>query len=214
MPKLSDPINIRGMEVKNRIGFPPMLTQSSDTNGCPTEKTFNAYETKARGGVGLITYEAVSPDPRFFGIGGNQANLSKDENIPAYKKLTDAVHKYGAKIGIQIAGGGLIEYTFFKLFNFDLEPIGPSKADLLNATSAFDLLAPNWADVIKKSGSVTRALDIEEIIKAEDLFAAGAKRAIQAGFDFVEIHSAHGTLHSSFLSPYLNKRTSIICAIF
>jgi len=205
MPKLSDPINIRGMEVKNRLAFPPMLTQSSDTNGCPTEKTLNAYETKARGGTGLITYEAVSPDPRFFGIGGNQANLSKDDNIAAYKKLTDEVHKYGAKIGIQLAGGGLIEFTFAKLFNFDLEPIGPSQTDLLHATSAFETLAPNWAT--KLGRSETRALNIEEIIKVEDQFAAGAKRAIQAGFDFVEVHSAHGTLHATFLSPYLNKRT-------
>jgi 2,4-dienoyl-CoA reductase-like NADH-dependent reductase (Old Yellow Enzyme family)/thioredoxin reductase len=205
MPKLSDPITIRGMEVKNRLAFPPMLTQSSDTKGRPLEKTVNAYVTKARGGVGLITYEAASPDPKFYGIGSGQANISKDENIESYKKITDEVHKYGTKIGLQMAGGGLIEYSFAKLFNVDLDPLGPSQTDLVHATSALNTLAPNWPTTLGRPE--TRAMDIEEIIKMEELFAAGAKRAIQAGFDFVEIHSAHGTLHSSFLSPYLNKRT-------
>ena len=207
MPKLSDPITIRGMEIKNRLAFPPMLTQSSDANGRPTEKTFNVYETKARGGAGLITTESFLVDPRALEFGGNSAILATDDNIPAFKKLTDKVHKYGTKIGVQFADAGLIGYFFAKMMNFEVEPIGPSKGDLLHATSAVDLMAPSWADEVKQNGAEIRAMDIEEIINVEDQFAAGAKRAIQAGFDFVEIHSAHGTLHASFLSPYLNKRT-------
>ena len=80
MPKLSDPITIRGMEVKNRIAYPPMLSMSSDANGSPTEKTFNVYETKARGGAGLITWEAASVEPVLFPQ-NTTSNISKDESI-------------------------------------------------------------------------------------------------------------------------------------
>ncbi|TFF97215.1 MAG: hypothetical protein EU540_09085, partial [Promethearchaeota archaeon] len=85
MPKLSDPITIRGIEFKNRLAFPPMLSMSSDNNGRPTDKTYNVYETKARGGAGFITYEAVSVGPIFLKERNVTANIGQDEDIPAYK---------------------------------------------------------------------------------------------------------------------------------
>ena len=207
MPKLSDPITIRGMEVKNRLAFPPMLSMSSDANGCPTEKTFNVYETKARGGAGLITYEAVGVEPVILSERNVSANIGKDDNIPIYKKVIDAVHKYGAKIGIQLADGGLIGFVLASIFGFKIEPRGPSTVDLLHLTSAYEVMVPSWPDILKQTGAICKEMSIEDIIRVEDLFAAGAKRAIQAGFDFIEIHSAHATLHSAFLAPYSNVRT-------
>ncbi len=207
MPKLSDPITIRGMEVKNRLGYPPMLTLSSDAKGCPTQRTYNAYEAKARGGVGLITSEAVSVEPTIFSEQNTSANIGRDENIPAYKKMADIVHKYGAKIGMQLADPGLIGFVLASLFNIDVVPIGPSKVDLLHLTSAYEIMLPTWSDTLKQTGAEVKVMSIEDIIRLEDLFAAGAKRAIQAGFDFVEIHSAHATGHSAFLAPYANIRT-------
>ncbi len=207
MPKLSDPITIRGMEFKNRLGFPPMLSMSSDVNGCPTEKTLNVYETKARGGAGLITYEAVSVEPDIFMERNVTANIGKDDNIPAYKKVTDAVHKYGAKFGMQLADGGLIGFVLASLFGAKIEPRGPSSVDLLHLTSAYETMVASWPDVLKQTGAICKEMSIQDIIELEDLFAAGAKRAIQAGFDFVEIHSAHATLHSAFMAPYANVRT-------
>jgi len=105
MPKISDSITIRDMEVKNRFGFPPMLTSSSDLEGCPTQRTITGYEVKARGGVGIMTYEAAQVDP--WAKGGGGANIGNDANIPAYKKLTDTIHKYGTKIGMQINKMGM-----------------------------------------------------------------------------------------------------------
>jgi len=207
MPKLSDPITIRGMEVKNRLAFPPMLSMSSDANGCPTEKSYNVYETKARGGAGLITYEAVSVEPVIFNAQNVTANIGKDDNILAYKKVTDAVHKYGAKIGIQLADGGLIGFALASIFGFKIEARGPSSVDLLHLTSAYETMVSSWPDTLKQTGAICKEMSIEDIIKVQDLFAAGAKRAIQAGFDFIEIHSAHATLHSAFLAPYSNVRT-------
>ena len=207
MIKLRDSITIRNMEVKNRFGFPPCLTNSSDEEGRPTQRSINGYEVKARGGVGIMTYEAAMVDSWAKGTGG--ANIGSDENIPAYKKLTDIVHKYGTKIGMQINKAGMIGFTFSALGDiFIPSNIGPSSIDVLHATSAYDLLLPTWwSDKIKTKNLKVRELSVNEISGIQDLYAAGAKRAIQAGFDYVMVHSAHGTLPCSFLSPYFNRRT-------
>ena len=207
MVKISDPITIRDMEVKNRFGFPPCLTNSSDAEGRPTHRTINGYEVKARGCVGIMTYEAAMVDPWAKGTGN--ANIGSDANIPAYKKLTDIIHKYNTKIGMQINKAGMIAYTFNALGDLFLPSnIGPSSIDLVHATSAYDLMFPTWwSDNVKTKNLKIKELSINEIIAIQDLYAAGAKRAIQAGFDYVMVHSAHGTLPCSFLSPYFNKRT-------
>jgi 2,4-dienoyl-CoA reductase-like NADH-dependent reductase (Old Yellow Enzyme family) len=207
MVRINEPIKIRDMEVKNRFGFPPCLTNSSDAEGRPTQRTINGYEVKARGGVGIITYEAAIVDQWAKGTGN--ANIGSDANIPAYKKLTDIIHGYGTKIGMQINKAGMIAYTFNALGGFYLPSnIGPSSIDLVHATSAYELMFPTWwSDTVKTKNLKIKELSVKEIIAIQDLYAAGAKRAIQAGFDYVMVHSAHGTLPCSFLSPYFNKRT-------
>ena len=206
MPKISDPITIRDMEVKNRFGYPPCLTYSSDAEGRPTQRSINGYEVKARGGVGIMTYEATMVDP--WAKGQGSANIGSDANIPAYKKLTDIIHKYNTKIGMQINKTGIIGYTFNALYDLFLPSnIGPSSIDLLDATSAFELMSPTWSDTVRSKDLKVKELSVNQISDIQDLFAAGAKRAIQAGFDYVMVHSAHGTLPCSFLSPYFNRRT-------
>ncbi|MHA2180697.1 MAG: oxidoreductase, partial [Promethearchaeota archaeon] len=135
MPKLSDPITIRGMTAKNRIGYPPMLTFSSDGTGAPSSRTFNVHRLKAQGGVGLITYENTGVDPM---TGMGSPSIGRDRVIPKFKELTDMVHGYGAKIGMQIGNGSLIGFAFANfLFNMNPgNPIGPSKVDLATATGA------------------------------------------------------------------------------
>ena len=82
MPTLKDPITIREMKVKNRWGLPPMLTFSSDPNGCPSDKSIMIYEQKARGGVGLITYEATSVDSEsVLGGGGAFSMFAAESNV-------------------------------------------------------------------------------------------------------------------------------------
>ena len=206
MPKLSDPITIRGMTAKNRIGYPPMLTFSSDGTGAPSPRTFNVHRLKAQGGVGLITYENTGVDPM---TGMGSPSIGRDRVIPRYKELTDMVHSYGAKIGMQIGNGSLIGFAFANfLFNMNPgNPIGPSKVDLAKATAAYTLYDSTWPDKIKNGNFEMQVLTKEQIIAIEDQFAEGAKRAIDAGFDYVDIHSGHGMLHASFLSPWINLRT-------
>lgn len=205
MPSISDPIIIRGMEVKNRFGFAPCLTSSSDAMGRPTQRTFNAYEVKARGGVGLITYEGTGVEPR--SIGGAGSNIGRVKNIPEYRKMTDMIHEYGVKCGVQLAEGGIITFAFAKAMNLYIQPFAPSKVDLYDATSAYKLLVPNWKEQIEKDNAEVKVMSVEDIHRVQDMFAAAAKNAIEAGFDFIEIHSAHGTLYHTFLSPFFNKRT-------
>ncbi|MFX1456474.1 MAG: FAD-dependent oxidoreductase [Promethearchaeota archaeon] len=205
MPRITDPITIRGMEIKNRLGYAPCLTSSSDMQGKPTQRTFNAYEVKARGGVGLITYEGTGVDPN--AMGGTGSNIGRVENIPDYKKMTDMIHKYGVKVGVQMAEGGIITYYFAKMMGLYIQPLGPSQVDLYNTVSAAKLMIPNWKELVEKDNAEMKVLTVDEMKGIQDMFAAGAKNAVKAGFDYVEIHSAHGTLYHSFLSPYLNKRT-------
>jgi 2,4-dienoyl-CoA reductase-like NADH-dependent reductase (Old Yellow Enzyme family) len=205
VPKLTDPITIRGMEVKNRLGFPPMLSFSSDEKGRPTEGTYMIYEQKARGGVGLITYEATSINTN--SLYGSGAYIGSDENIPAYKKMANILHKYNVKIGMQLADNGIIHIMPRLLLSLNTDIIGPSNIDLVYAASAYDLMIPSFSNTVKENGWEIRELDVNDIQQFQDDFATAAKRVIQAGFDFVEIHSAHATLHAAFLAPYYNKRT-------
>ena len=116
------------------------------------------------------------------------------------------VHGYGAKIGMQLANSSLIGFVFAKyLFNIkpNWNPFGPSKVDLAKATSAITLADPTWPDQMKDGNFEMQAFTKEQIIAIEDQFAEGARRAIEAGFDDVDIHSGHGTTHASFLTPWL-----------
>ena len=205
MPKLADPITIREMKIKNRLAYAPMLSMSYDAKGNPTKRTYNLYEVKARGGIGMITLESVSVSPVTTKL-NTTANLGNDDNIPAYKKMADLVHQYDVKIGIQLNLPGLIGFALAAVFNQYIEPIGPSKVDIIHATDAYELMFPAYRDIVEKNNYEIRELKVEEILAIEDLFAAAAKRAINAGFDFIEIHSGHGTLHAAFLAPYQNIR--------
>ncbi|KKN43246.1 hypothetical protein LCGC14_0705070 [marine sediment metagenome] len=209
MPKISDPITIRNMEVKNRFGFPPMVSSSHDSEGRPTERTFAQLEQKAKGGVGIMTYEASQLDTWLRGPGMTGPNIGRAENIPAFKKITDRIHMHNVKFGMQINKIGMIFFTLGALANFYGLPsnIGPSSIDLEHATSAWKLMVPTWPDTIKKKDLKIRELPIEEIEQIQDMYAAGAKNVIEAGFDYVEVHSGHGTLPQSFLTPYFNRRT-------
>ena len=204
MPRVTDTLKIRNMEIKNRLGFPPMMS-GSISNGIPGKNFYNVYEPIAKGGAGLITVEASSPDPMNTPI---TPCMGLDENIPAFKKFTDRIHEYDTKIGVQIASSGILGLMFIPLFGAAMPVVAPSSVDPIIASSALELVNPNWGKDLEKFGfKKIHALRKSEIVQVEDSFAAAAKRAIDSGFDYVEVHSAHGTLYHDFLSPYYNQRT-------
>ncbi|MHA1915742.1 MAG: oxidoreductase [Promethearchaeota archaeon] len=204
MARVTDSLKIRNMEIKNRLGFPPMMS-GSISNGIPGNNFYNVYEPIARGGAGLITVEASMPEPMNTPI---SPCFGLDENIPAFKKFTDKIHEYGAKIGAQLANGGILTLMFIAGAKFNMPVVAPSSVDPVIASSAFDLVNPKWREDLAKTGfKEIHAMTKQEIIATEDRFAAAGKRIIDAGFDYVEIHSCHGSLYHDFLSLYYNQRT-------
>jgi 2,4-dienoyl-CoA reductase-like NADH-dependent reductase (Old Yellow Enzyme family) len=183
MAGLFDPIEIKGLTLKNRIVLPPMETGTGTTDGQPTEKTIIHYVERAKGGAGLIIVEHtfVSPDGRFSKY---QLGLHTDENISAFKKLVKEIHKVGVPVALQINHAGLRG----SFASGEGKPLGPSDVPLPESN--------------EKPISLS-IIDIERIIKN---FADAAQRAFEAGFDAVEIHGAHGFLLNSFTSPITNQR--------
>ncbi|MGD8189090.1 NADH:flavin oxidoreductase/NADH oxidase [Brevibacillus ginsengisoli] len=181
MTSLMTPYKIKGLELKNRIVMPPMCQYSVDAkDGIPNDWHFVHYVSRAVGGTGLIIMEMtdVEPDGR---ISDYDLGLWSDDHIPAFQRIIREVHKYGAKIGIQIAHAGR------KAEDAEV-PVGPSEIPVSNE--------------YKKP----RALTTEEIKEMVQKFQDAAVRAIKAGVDTIEIHGAHGYLIHQFHSPSINNR--------
>lgn len=181
MSVLSTPFAIRSMQLKNRIVMPPMCQYSvQGKDGTPNDWHFVHYVSRAVGGSGLIIMEMtdVEPDGR---ISDYDLGLWSDEQVPAYRRIVSEVHKYGAKIGIQIAHAGR------KAQDAEV-PVAPSAI----------------AEGPQKK--TPRALATEEVRGMVSKFRDAARRAVEAGFDTIELHGAHGYLIHQFHSPALNRR--------
>ncbi len=178
MATLFSTYKIKSHIIKNRIVFPPFVNFGwTDDNGKISQKNVAHYEEIAKGGAGLIIVEATCIDinGRIFTY---QPGIWSDDHIEQFKPITEACHKHGAVILLQIHHAGLVTRKGI--------PVGPSAhADIENS----------------------HELSIDEINKLRDDFIAAALRAEKAGFDGVEIHGAHGYLLSQFANSVINLRT-------
>ncbi|MDA3128514.1 NADH:flavin oxidoreductase/NADH oxidase [Aliibacillus thermotolerans] len=182
MNKLFSPFRLKGLELKNRVVMSPMCQYSvTKEDGTPNDWHFQHYVSRAVGGAGLILLEMtdVDPDGR---ITNGDLGIWSDEHVETYAKLVEAVHQHGAKIGIQIAHAG-------RKAEDAEEPVAPS------------------AIPFGENFKTPRALETEEVIEMVEKFRLGIRRAVQAGFDVIELHGAHGYLIHQFLSPFTNHRT-------
>ncbi len=182
--KVLEPIQIGPMKVKNRIVMPSMVTNYATTDGAVTERFKTYHQTRAKGGVGLITVEATYVHPSGKGF-QNQLGIYKDELIPGLKSLTEVVHGCGAKIAVQLYHAG---------------------RQTTSKVTGMSVVAPSPIPCPVKQ-EMPRELSLDEIKELVEAFGQAARRAKEAGFDTVEIHGAHGYLLNQFLSPYSNKRT-------
>ena len=182
---LFEPIKIGGMELKNRIVMPAMAI-GLGANDMVTDRFNDFYAERARGGVGLIVIGLATPIyPGPFLPGG--IGIYKDEFIPGLRKFADLMHKYGAKVAVQISALGILSKE-----DGSLELVGPSDATVDRHPSA-----PN-----------PRPLTMDEIKQLVKAYGEAARRAREAGFDAVELNAIAGTsLISHFLSAHTNKRT-------
>ena len=183
MPGLFDPINIRGLSLKNRLVMPPMATGMATEDGEVTDRHINHYVTRARGGVGLIIIEHtyVSEDGKAH---KGQLGLYNDTLISGLKRLVKSIHAEGTKVIIQLTHAGAKASRNI----IGKQPSGPS-----------EILFPN-------SSETPRSLAVPEIEELVVKFGEAAYRAIEADVDSIELHGAHGFLLCQFLSPYANQR--------
>jgi 2,4-dienoyl-CoA reductase-like NADH-dependent reductase (Old Yellow Enzyme family)/thioredoxin reductase len=194
--KIFEPIAIKGMHLKNRIGMPPFLNMPAGEGYFTNDYTINWFESRAKGGAGLVmtgTVMPLEPPPQSLNVLGVKGiGIYDDKFIPGFKKIADALHSHGARFGVQVGLGG------------PMTGIGPSAPPYPDEKSATDDLF-----VVLAGFKIPVAeMKIEQIEITEDAIARAAARIREAGADCVELHCAHGgaTLHCSFISPYYNHR--------
>lgn len=183
-PALLSPIKIGSLEVKNRFVVPPMGTNFANPDGSVSQQLIDYYVTRAKGGYGLIIVEVTAIEPAGKAI-PFEAGIWSDDQVPGWKKLVDEVHKYGAKIAVQLHHAG--RQTTTDITGGE-KPVAPS---------------PVPCPVMKE---MPQELSTEEVYEMIGKFRDAAVRARDAGFDAVEIHGAHGYLIAQFMSQYSNKR--------
>ena len=191
----NQPLTIKSVTLRNRIGMSPMC-QYSAVNGFANDWHFVHYGTRAVGGAGLIMIEAtsVAPEGRIspFDLG-----LWNDTQIIGLQKITNFVHQQGAVAGIQIAHAG-------RKASHDVPSKGGKQLQLKEGGWHTVAPSPIPFDLTETPPDELTKSEIKSII---DQFKATALRAKQAGFKVLEIHAAHGYLIHQFYSPLSNTRT-------
>ncbi|KAL1702722.1 hypothetical protein EV121DRAFT_261744 [Schizophyllum commune] len=203
-PKLFEPLTLKGVTFNNRIFVSPMCQYSSD-NGHATDWHFVHVGGFATRGVGAIIMEAtaVVPEGR---ISPEDAGLWTDSQIAPLKRIVDFAHSQGTKIGIQLGHAGRKASTLAPWIARRAGKGTPMAAGAHENGWPDDVVAPSaipYADGYPHPKEITE----QEMQRVEDAFVAAIGRAKQVGYDFIEIHAAHGYLLSTFCSPLANVRT-------
>jgi 2,4-dienoyl-CoA reductase (NADPH2) len=180
---LFSPIKINKLEIKNRIAYPALgLLYSYDSK--LNDRYYNYFRERAEGGTGIVTVGPVGID--FIGSGILALSLANDEAIPSFQKLTSIIRKPGARAWVQLFHAGAYSHPFL----IDgKQPIAPSP------------LFSNY------SKTTPREMTKEDIAEVQESYVKAARRAIEAGFDGIEILGSGGYLITQFLSPLKNNRT-------
>ncbi|MHC1772223.1 MAG: NADH:flavin oxidoreductase [Flexilinea sp.] len=179
---LTTPLITPKIKLHNRLVLPPIATEKATADGYSTDAVLHYYDEKSRGGcLALIITEHcyVTHQGKASAF---QLSVADDSTIEGWKRLADILHKNGVKAAMQINHAGSAAD------NDGLEIVGPSV-----------IRHPQK----KKLPNALTRIQIDEIIEA---FCLAAGRAKAAGFDAVEIHSAHGYLLNQFYSPLTNQR--------
>ena len=187
MSYLLEPLTTGKLPLKNRLVMPPMATCKAVLDGRVSDALLDYYDEKSRGGaIGLVitehTYIAMQGKNR-----AGQPSVADDSMVDGMRRLADVIHLNGSKTAVQINHVG-----------------GAAQ----RSVTGLDVVSPSAVASPTSPGDPTlRALTLHEIAAIPGVFAAAAHRVKAAGFDGVEIHSAHGYLLNQFFSPITNRRT-------
>lgn len=196
MSKLFEPLTVRGVTLRNRIGVSPMC-QYSAQDGHATDWHLVHLGARAVGGVALVIVEATAVTAQGR-ISPGDAGLWRDDQIPSWRRVADIIRQNGAVPGIQLAHAGRKAST--------ARPWDGSHA-LKDEEGGWETIAPTPLAFGGKLWRVPREMTLEDIEATQQAFQDAAVRALEAGFGWIELHGAHGYLHNSFLSPLTNQRT-------
>ncbi|GAC1330011.1 MAG: NADH:flavin oxidoreductase/NADH oxidase [Candidatus Dormibacteria bacterium] len=194
MSRLFTPLVLRGTTFRNRAWVGPMC-QYSSVEGHPTDWHLIHLGALARGGAGMVLAEAtaVTPEGR---ISASDAGIWTDAQAKDYRRITGFIRAQGAVPGIQLAHAGRKGSTAVPWLGRGY--IAPADGGW-ETVGASELGYADWP--------APRELSSIELVEVVEAFASAARRAVDAGFEVVEIHAAHGYLVHQFLSPLTNHRT-------
>jgi N-ethylmaleimide reductase len=193
---LFQPARIGDIEVSNRIVMAPLTRNRAGEGNVPNELNLKYYAQRAS--AGLIVTEATQVSAQAQGY-ANTPGLHTPEQVAAWKKITDAVHEKGGRIVVQIWHTGRMSHVSFQPDG--KAPVAPSA---IRAEAKTFVPGEGYVDT-----SVPRELALQDIPGVVDDFRQTARRAMDAGFDGIEIHGAHGYLLDSFLRDGSNHRSDI-----
>ena len=193
MSKLWNPVKIGKLELKHRLGLAPMTRSRAKADGTPSDLASQYYAQRAS--LGLLITEGTQPSDDGQGY-TTTPGIYTDAHVAGWKKITDAVHKAGGHLYIQLMHVGRISHPDNTPHH--RQPVAPS---------AISADAPMFTPTGMQKTVTPRALTTAEVKQTVKDFAYAAKRAVEAGADGVEIHGANGYLVQQFLAPNANTRT-------
>jgi 2,4-dienoyl-CoA reductase-like NADH-dependent reductase (Old Yellow Enzyme family) len=199
LPLLFTPIELRGVTARNRVVVSPMCQYSSDGGG-PTDFHLVHLGKFAMGGAGTVFCEETSVEER-----GRKsyhcAGIYADAHIPQYRRINDFIRSQGAVPAIQIGhsgrkGSGCAPWDGYRALTAEDAKHGESPWQTVSAS----------AIAAAETSPVPHSLDRDEIKAVVGHWREAALRALDAGYDIIEVHAAHGYLIHQFLSPVTNRR--------
>lgn len=208
---LFSPVKIGKHTIKNRIAMAPLTRQMAEADGSPTDEMAAYYARRARGGFGMIITEGTYEEDK-LGCKAylSQPGIANKKHVKGWTKTTKAVHEHGATAIMQLMHGGRVS---------DPRVLGGKAPVSASATQSGGWTLYTDSDYERQIRNVknkmwpkvtfnkARALTAKELEKVAQGFADGAARAVDAGFDGVEIHGANGYLLWQFITPKINQRT-------
>jgi 2,4-dienoyl-CoA reductase-like NADH-dependent reductase (Old Yellow Enzyme family) len=196
MPGLFDTFTIKSVTLRNRIGVSPMCQYVSN-DGTATDWHLVHLGARAVGGAGLVIAEATAVEPRGR-ISPQDAGLWSDKHIEPLARITRFVKEQGAVPGIQLAHAGR-----------KASAARPWEGDnsLKEEEGGWETLAPSAVAFGDKLWKVPKAMTHQDIKDVQQSFVTATEMAVTVGYQWLELHAAHGYLCHSFYSPISNKRT-------
>lgn len=197
-PSLFSPLRLGRYELAHRIVMPPLTRMRAGAGSVPNEYADEYYGQRATKG-GFVVAEATQATPYGQGYPGTPGIYSPQQ-VAAWRKVTDAVHAKGGIIFLQIWHVGRSSHS--SLQPGGVLPVAPSAI----AITGLQAFTPEWKPVDYET---PRVLELDEVPGIVETFRQGARNAMDAGFDGVEVHGANGYLLEQFLHDSSNKRTDV-----